>query len=93
VSVNQLLNDLEQLIRVHPSLQDNEFGVTPLAEDAGRQGQRHRSHPDFAEPRRERLSMRAACRIASKSAAKCCATPLDLTKFKDGPNDRLLNVE
>ena len=35
VSVNQLLNDLEQLVRVHPSLQDNEFSITPLAEDIG----------------------------------------------------------
>src|SRR5258708_7295491 len=35
VSVNQLLHDLDQLIRVHPSLMENEFGVRPLAEDAG----------------------------------------------------------
>src|ERR1700690_895776 len=33
VSVNQLLRDLEQIVRVHPSRQENEFGVTPLAED------------------------------------------------------------
>ena len=33
VSVNQLLKDLEQLMRVHPSVQDNEFSITPLAED------------------------------------------------------------
>ena len=26
-------------------------------------------------------------------AAKCLRTPLDLSKFKDSPNDRLLNVE
>jgi DNA-binding NarL/FixJ family response regulator len=35
VGVNQMLNDLNQLVRVHPSLQDNEFGVQPLAEDMG----------------------------------------------------------
>src|SRR5579875_2586143 len=33
VSVNQLLHDLDQLLRVHPSLLENEFGITPLAED------------------------------------------------------------
>src|SRR5208282_3034978 len=35
VSVNQLLKDLEQLIRVHPAQQENEFSVTPLAGEAG----------------------------------------------------------
>ena len=60
VSVNQLLKDLEQLMRVHPSVQENEFSITPLAEDIGRQNQRHRPDPDFAESHRERLSMRAA---------------------------------
>jgi len=34
-SVNQLLKDLEQLIRVHPGRSDNEFGVQPLADDLG----------------------------------------------------------
>src|SRR6185437_5516563 len=31
--VNQLLRDLEQLVRVHPSLQDNEFKLTPFVGD------------------------------------------------------------
>src|SRR5579862_2139932 len=35
VSVNQLLHDLDQLVRVHPSLVENEFGATPLSEDIG----------------------------------------------------------
>ena len=59
VSVNQLLKDLDQLIRVHPSRSDNEFSVQPLGEDFGRQNERHRRHSDFAEPRRQCLSMRA----------------------------------
>src|SRR5450432_1923696 len=33
VSVNNLLRDLDQLVRVHPSLLENEFLVTPMAED------------------------------------------------------------
>ena len=33
VGVNQLLTDLGQLVRVHPSLQNNKFTVRPLAED------------------------------------------------------------
>ena len=35
VSVNQLLHDLEQLVRVHPSLHENEFDITPFGEDVG----------------------------------------------------------
>ena len=31
--VLQLVNDLEQLVRVHPSVQENEFRITPPAED------------------------------------------------------------
>jgi DNA-binding NarL/FixJ family response regulator len=34
-NVNQLLKDLEQLIRIHPTLHGNEFSVSPLAENAG----------------------------------------------------------
>src|ERR1035437_4326270 len=33
VGVNQLLKDLGQLVRVHPSLQNNQFTLRPLAED------------------------------------------------------------
>ena len=33
VGVNQLLADLGHLVRVHPSLQSNQFAVRPLAED------------------------------------------------------------
>ncbi|HEX7578139.1 MAG TPA: response regulator, partial [Verrucomicrobiae bacterium] len=34
VSVNQSFRDLEQIVRVHPSLLENEFRITPLAGDA-----------------------------------------------------------
>ena len=35
VGVNQLLADLGHLVRVHPSLQNNQFAIHPLAEDIG----------------------------------------------------------
>ena len=60
VSVNQLLKDLEQLMRVHPSVQENEFSITPPGRGHEHQGQRHRPHPDSAQPGRECISMRAA---------------------------------
>ena len=92
VSVNQLLRDLEQIVRVHPSQQDNEFRITPLAEDAA-----------------VKINGTEVIQILLNLAVNAfqCApqphrveingevlhAPLDLTKFKDGPHDRLLNVE
>jgi len=34
VGVNHILMDLRELVRVHPSVKDNEFVVQPLKEDA-----------------------------------------------------------
>ena len=93
MSVNQLLTIWSSSCASHPSLQENEFSLTPVQRRCRRQDQRHGSDPDFAEPRGQRASMRAARRTASRSAAKCCAQPLDLTQIKDGPHDRLLNIE
>jgi two-component system, sensor histidine kinase and response regulator len=92
VGVNQLLRDLEQLLRVHPSLQDNEFGIHPLGNDVA-----------------VKINGTDVIQILlnlTVNAFQCSATPhrveiggevlgapLDLTQFKDGPNDRLLNVE
>src|SRR5271170_3740041 len=92
VSVNQLLHDLEQLVRVHPSLLDNEFAITPLAEDIS-----------------VRINGTDLIQILlnlAVNAFQCAPLPhsvvisgeviyesMDLTKFKDGPNDRLMNIE
>ena len=92
VGVNQLLRDLEQLLRVHPSLQDNEFAIRPLASDVA-----------------VKINGTDVIQILlnlTVNAFQCSPTPhrveiggevlgaaLDLTQFKDGPNDRLLNVE
>jgi len=90
--VNHLLHDLEQLVRVHPSLQENEFRLTPLIGEVA-----------------IRINGTDLIQILlnlTVNAFQCTATPhrveiggeivtaaLDLTQFKDGPNDRLLNVE
>jgi signal transduction histidine kinase len=92
ISVNQLFHDLDQLVRVHPSLQENEFGVTPLAEDLG--VKMHGTdliqvllnltvNAFQCSPQPHRIDV----------GGEVLNTPLDLTKFKDGLNDRLLNVE
>jgi len=92
VSVNQLLKDLEQLMRVHPSVQENEFSITPLAEDMSVKI----NGTDLIQillnlsvnafqcvPRKHRVEV----------GGELLRAPLDLSRFKDSPNDRLLNVE
>ncbi|HEY4952902.1 MAG TPA: response regulator [Verrucomicrobiae bacterium] len=92
VSVNQLLKDLEQLVRVHPSLHENEFHITSLGEDIGVKV----NGTDLIQILLN-LSVNAfQCAKFShriEVGGETLREPLDLTKFKDGPNDRLLNVE
>jgi signal transduction histidine kinase len=92
VGVNQLLTDLSHLIKVHPSLQHNEFAMQPLAEDIGVKI----NGTDLIQillnlavnafqcsPRRHRVDIEG--RILQE--------PLDLAAFKDGLETRFLNVE
>jgi len=92
VSVNQLLHDLNQLVRVHPSLLENEFSAKPLAEDIA-------AKMNGTELIQILLNLTVnAFQCAQFShrvevGGETLRAPLNLTKFKDGPNDRLLNVE
>ena len=92
VSVNQLLKDLEQLMRVHPSVHENEFSITPLAEDTGVKI----NGTDLIQILLN-LAVNAFQCVPQKHrveiGGEILRTPLDLSKFKDTPNDRLLNVE
>jgi signal transduction histidine kinase len=92
VSVNQLFRDLEQLVRVHPSLLENEFRITPLAGDAAVKingtdviqillNLAVNAFQCAPQPHRVEIS------------GEVLHAPLDLTKFKDSPHDRLLNIE
>ena len=90
--VRQLMSDLEQLVRVHPSIGENEFSVTPLAGDVcvkinGTdviQILLNLSVNAFqCTPQPHRVEV----------GAEILNAPLDLAGFKDGPHDRFLNVE
>jgi signal transduction histidine kinase len=92
VSVNQLLRDLEQIVRVHPSMMENELVVTPLAGEIGVKingtdliqillNLTVNAFQSAPQPHRVEIS------------GEALHTPLDLAKFKDSPNDRLLNIE
>lgn len=92
VGVNQLLSDLEHLIRVHPSLASHEFRLQPLAADLAVK----MNGTDLiqmllnltvnalqATPQPHRVQITGAA----------LTEPLDLQQFKDAPSERLLNVE
>jgi signal transduction histidine kinase len=92
VSVNQLFKDLEQLIRVHPGRSDNEFSIQPMAEDLGVK----MNGTDVIQILLNLAVNAFQCAPLShrvEVGGEILREPLDLTAFKDGPNDRLLNVE
>jgi signal transduction histidine kinase len=92
VGVNQLLIDLNHLVRVHPSLSANHFLVRPLAHDVGVL----MNGTDLIQVLLN-LSVNAfQCAAKPHSVeieAQVLSEPLDLARFKDGPEQRLLNVE
>lgn len=92
VGINQLLIDLEHLVRVHPSRQHNQFTARTL-------------EPDIAV-RMNGTDVIQVLLNLSVNAFQACSQPhavtieaallnqpLELAAFKDGPQDRLLNVE
>ncbi len=92
VGVNQLLRDLEQLVRVHPSLQENEFVLHPLAGDIGVKI----NGTDIIQILLNLAVNAFQCSPTPhrvELGGEVLGVPLDLTQFKDGPNDRLMNVE
>jgi two-component system, sensor histidine kinase and response regulator len=92
VSVNQLLADLEQLARVHPSLLDNDFVSVPLAEDVAIK----MNGTDLIQILLNLTVNAFQCAPGGhrvEVGGETLRAPLDLTTFVDGPEDRLLNVE
>jgi len=92
VGVNQLLTDLGHLIRVHPSLQNNEFTIQPLAEDVGA-----RMNGTDVIQLLQNLAVNAfQCAPQAHSVkieGRMLRQAIDLGTFKEGPHDRVLNVE
>jgi signal transduction histidine kinase len=90
--VNHLLHDLEQLVRVHPSLQENEFRLTPLIGEISVKV----NGTDLIQILLNLTVNAFQCTPTPhrvEIGGEVLGAPLDLTQFKDGPNDRLLNVE
>jgi len=91
-STNQLLADLSHLVRVHPSAYGNEFTLETLPEDIGVSI----NGTDVIQILLNLCVNGFQCSHephAVQVAGQALRASIDLTSFKDGPQDRLLNVE
>lgn len=92
VGLNQMLADLNQLVRVHPSIGNHQFVVHPLERDAGVR----MNGTDLIQILRN-LAVNAfqasATPHAVEISGRLLTEAVDLTQLKDGPHDRVLNVE
>jgi two-component system, sensor histidine kinase and response regulator len=92
VGINQLLSDLNHLVRVHPSLGTNHFSARPLAEDIAVR----MNGTDVIQVLLNLAVNAFQCSSRPHSVevqGQILTQPLDLSSFKDGLQDRLLNVE
>ena len=92
VGVNQLFSDMGHLLRVHPSLHNNQFNVHALTEDIG-------VRANGTDVIQILLNLTVNAFQSSPRGCQVDITgevlhqPLDPAAFRDGPNNRLLNVE
>jgi signal transduction histidine kinase len=92
VGVNQLFTDLSHLARVHPSRQTHQFTLHPLPENVAVQ----MNGTDVIQVLLNLTVNAFQCASQPHTVeveGRVLQAPLDLTAFKDGPHDRLLNVE
>ena len=92
VSIIQLLKDLEQLVRVNASLHENEFNIVPFGEDTGVKV----NGTDVIQILQNLATNAFQCSPTPhrvEIGGEVLRAPLDLAAFRDGPHDRLLNVE
>lgn len=92
VGVNQLLTDLSHLVRVHPSRPSHQFTAHPLGQDIAVR----MNGTDVIQVLLNLTVNAFQCAPQAHSVEiepRVFAQALDLTAFKDGPQERLLNVE
>ena len=90
--LNQLLSDLEQLVRVHPSMQENEFCLTLVQRDI----YVCINGTDLIQMLLNLVVNGFQCKAQPhrvEVGGEVLNEPLDLTKVRDGANGRMLNVE
>jgi two-component system, sensor histidine kinase and response regulator len=92
VWVNQILDDLRELLAVHPSKGNHRLRIQPLSEDVELQI----NGTDFIQ-----ILLNLAINALQSSPAihsvdisgKILAAPIDLGNIQDGPNDRVINYK
>lgn len=92
VSFNQMLADLSQLARVHPSLQQNDFCTVPLQTDVGVRI----NGTDGMQLLLNLVVNAFQCTPHGhgvRVAANVLSEPLDLSRAKDSLSDRWMNIE
>jgi signal transduction histidine kinase len=92
VGVNQLFTDLSHLARVHPSRQNHQLNIHPLANDMAVR----MNGTDVIQALLNLTINAFQCSSQMHSVdieGLTLPQPLDLSQFKDGPRERLLNVE
>jgi signal transduction histidine kinase len=90
--VCQLMNDLEQLVRVHPAIQENEYSAELPAGDLSVKI----NGTDVIQILLNLTVNGFQCMNPPHRVtvnAQIVREPLELAAFKDGPHDRFLNVE
>ena len=92
VWVNQILGDLGELLRVHPSTKHNQLLIQPLPEDITV----HINGTDLIQILLNLTLNALQCGSNYHRVEILCQFldhPLDLTHFQDGPQDRFINRE
>lgn len=92
VGVNQILTDLGHLVRVHPSRQNHQFNVHPVAVDVAVR----MNGTDLIQVLLNLTVNAFQCTSEVHSVTiegQVSSNPLNLASFKDSPQARLLNVE
>lgn len=92
IGVNQLLTDLSHLARVHPSKQNHHFEVHPLPQNIAVS----MNGTDVIQVLLNLTVNAFQCSPGSHAVIVECRVleqPLELGRFKDGPQERFLNVE
>jgi len=92
VSINQVLNDLQDFIKYHPSAQDHDFELRPLAED----GTVLMSGTDLLQVLLNLAVNAFQCDTRKHRVeieARLLPQPLELKSFRDTDEERILNLE
>ena len=92
IGTNQILSDLDELLKVHPSAQKNELLIRPLAEDVV-------AEINGTDLIQILLNLTINALQCSSDAhrveiyGRCLTQPIDVAQFPDGPETQFINRE